>query len=242
VIASVDSLALGVHLHASLTVELGQAVEVNLGSLDDLDLAHMAILDGVDWLGSLYDISSDAIGQKLLDELWDIGVADIGDDDLGHLLSDLLDLLRLSVRGLLDLALVGLLGESGDEHSNVVVVGGLDIYRASDHGLPLFDHRANLVACEAHAVEVQDAVLALDILAHEFELSEASSVVVEVGLVAVEHSALEAIGGHSVTGGSGDEGLTDLSDLEHRRGFDVIPILLGEWIDDLLLTALFATL
>lgn len=124
----------------------------------------------------------------------------------------------------------------------MVVVGGFDIDLAFDHGLPLLDHGADLVAGELHTVEVEHAVLALNILADEFELSVAGTVLLKVGLVAVEHSTLEAVGGDLVTDGSGDEGLADLSDLEHIWGLDIIPVLLGEWIDDLLLTTLLASL
>jgi len=242
VVTSVNSLALGVGLDTSLAVKLGQTVKVYLGLLDYLDLADVAVLDGVDWLSSLDDVSGDAVGQEFLDKLWDVSVGDLTDDNLGHLLSDLLDLLGLSVGGLLDLTVVSSLGESGDENSKVVVVGGFDIDLASDHSLPFLDHGADLVSGEAHAVEVENAVLALDVFADEFELSESSSVIAKISLVAVEDSALESISGNLVTDGSGNEGLADLSDLEHSRGFDVIPILLGERVDDLLLSSLFAPL
>jgi len=242
VVASVDSLALGVDLDAGLAVEFGQSVEVELRLLDHLDLAHVAILDGVDWLGSLDNIGGDAVWEELLDELWHVAVGDLSRNDLGHLLSDLLDLLRLGVGGLLHLLLALLLGESGHEHSDVVVVGGLGVDVALDHGLPLLDHRAHLVSREAHAVEVQDAVLALNVLAHQLELAESGAVVVQVGLVAIVDATLEAIGGDLVTDGSGDEGLADLSHLEDGWRLDVVPVLLGEWVDDLLLTALFGAL
>jgi len=242
VVTAVDSLAFSVDLDAGLAVEFSQSVEVELWLLDHLDLADVAILNWVDWLSGLDDIGGDAVWEKLLDELWHVAVGDLSRDDLGHLLSDLLDLLRLSVRGLLDLLLALFLGESGHEDSDVVVVGGLGVDVALDHSLPLLDHRAHLVAREAHAVEVQDTVLALDVLAHELELAESGSVVVQVGLVAVVDATFEAISGDLVTDGSGDEGLADLSYLEDGWRLDVIPILLGEWVDDLLLTSLFGAL
>jgi len=242
VVASVDAFALCVNLYAGLAVKFGQSVKVELRLLDYLDLANMAILDGVDWLSCLDDIGGDTVWQKLFDELWDVAVADLSRDDFGHLFADLLDLLRLSVGGLFDLLLSLLLGESDDEHSDVVVVGGFGVDVALDHGLPFLDHRAHLVARERHTVEVEDAVLALHVLAHELELAESGAVLVQVGLVAVEDSALETVGGDLVTDGSGDKSLSDLSDLEHSWRLDVIPVLLGEWVDDLLLTSLFGSL
>ena len=43
-----------------------------------------------------------------------------------------------------------------------------------DEGLPLLDHGPELVGGQVHAVEVGQAVLALDILAQELELLEGS--------------------------------------------------------------------
>lgn len=65
------------------------------------------------------------------------------------------------------------------------------------------------------------------------------AVVVEVGLVAVVDSSFESIGGHFVTGGSGDQGMSDVPDFEDGWGFDGIPIFFGEWVDDLLLASFF---
>jgi len=238
VVTSVDSLALGVNLDASLAVELGQSVKVQLWLLDNLDLAHVAVLNWVDWHGSLGDIAGDAVWEELLDELWDVAVGDLLGNDLGHLLSDLLDLLALGVGGLLDLVVGLLLGEGDDEHSEVVVVGGLGVDGAFDHGLPFFDHAAHLVSGEGHTVEVQDAVFALDIFADEFEFSVSLTVVVEVGLVAVVDSTFKSVSGDLVTDGSGDQGVADVSDFEDGWGFDGVPIFFGEWVDDLLLTSL----
>jgi hypothetical protein len=53
-----------------------------------------------------------------------------------------------------------------------VSVGGLDVSVSLDQGLPLLDHRPQLVRREVHAVEVGQAVLALNILAQKLELLE----------------------------------------------------------------------
>jgi len=217
-------------------------VEVQFWLLDDLDLADVAVFNWVDWHSGLGDIRGDAVWQQFLDQFWNITVGDLFADDFGHLLSDLFDLLALGVGGLLYLTLGSLFGEGNDENSKMVVISGLGIDLAFDHGLPLLNHTTGLVSGEVHTVEVEHAVLTLDIFAHQFELSEAGSIVLEVGLVAVEHSALKTVGGDLVTDGSGDQGLADLSDLEHTWSFDVIPVLLGEGVDDLLLTSLLGAL
>jgi len=223
-------------------VKFGQSVEIELRLLDDLDLADVAVLNRVDWHSGFGDVACNGVWEEFLDQLWDVAVGDLLGDDFGHLLSDLFDLLGLGVGGLFDLTLGLLLGESNNEHSQVVAVGGFGVNGALDQGLPFFDHTADLVSGERHTVEVQDAVLALDIFADELEFSVALTVVVEVGLVAVVDSTFESVSGHLVTGGSGDQGVSDVPDLEDGWGFDLVPIFLGEWVDDLLLSSLFGAL
>jgi len=216
-------------------------VEVEFWLFDDLDFGDVAVLDWVDWHSCFGDITSNAVWQEFLDQLWDVTVRNLFGDDFSHLLSDLFDLLGLGVGGLFDLSVGLLFGESDDEHSEVVVVGGFSVDGAFDHGLPFFDHAAHLVSGEGHTVEVQDAVFALDILADEFEFSVALTVVVEVGLVAVVDSTFKSVSGDLVTDGSGDQGVADVSDFEDGWGFDGVPVLFGEWVDDLLFTSLFGS-
>jgi len=216
-------------------------VEVEFRLFDDLDFGDVAVLDWVDWHSCFGDITSNAVWQEFLDQLWDVTVRNLFGDDFSHLLSDLFDLLGLGVGGLFDLSVGLLFGESDDEHSEVVVVGGFSVDGAFDHGLPFFDHSAHLVSGERHTVEVQDAVFALDVFADELEFSVALAVVVEVGLVAVVNSTFKSISGDLVTDGSGDQSVADVSDLEDGWGFDGVPIFFGEWVDDLLLTSLFGS-
>jgi len=239
VVTSVDSFAFGVDFDAGLTVKFGQSVEVEFWLLDDLDFADVAVLDWVDWHGGLGDVRRDAVWQEFFDQLWHVAVGDLFADDFGHLLSDLFDLLALGISGLLDLTIALFFSESDNKNSKVVVVGGLGVNSALDHSLPFFDHAAHLVPGQRHTVEVQDTVLSLNILAYEFEFSVSLSVVVQIGLVTVVNSAFESVGGDLVTDGSGDEGVADVSDLEYGWRFDGVPVLFGEWVDDLLFTALF---
>jgi len=241
VVTSVYSFAFGVDFNASLTVQFSQSVKVQFWLLDNLDFADVAVFDWVDWHGSFGDVRGDAVWEEFLDQLWNVTVGDLFRDDFGHLLSDLFDLLALGVGGLFDLALALFFGESNDEHSEVVVVGGFGIDGALDHSLPFFDHTAHLVSGERHTVEVQDAVFALDIFADEFEFSVSLAVIVKVGLVTVVNSTFESISGDLVTDGSCDQSVTDVSDFEDGWGFDGVPVLFGEWVDDLLLTSFFGS-
>ena len=71
----------------------------------------------------------------------------------------------------------------------------------------------------------------LDLLADELELPEAPLSVVlvlEVGQRDLVHAALKTIGCNLGSLGSVDEGLADLTDLEHGGGLDIIPGERGE--------------
>jgi len=215
-------------------------MEVELGLLDHLDLGNAAVLDWIDGVGCFRDVSSNRIRKEFLDKFRDVAVGNLSGDDLGHSLSDLFDLLRLSVSGFFHLVSLSLLlGESGDKHSQMIVVGGFNINVALDSRLPFLDHRAHLVTGQAHTVEVEHAVLALNIFADELEFSVTSAVLVQVGLVAVVNATFETVSGDLVTDGFGDESLANLAGFEDGRRTDIVPIFFGEWVDDLLLTALF---
>jgi hypothetical protein len=92
-------------------------------------------------------------------------------NDLGHLLSDSSDLRGGGIGGLLDL--VGsALGEGNGEQAEEVVVSGLDCDIGLNQRLPLSDERSQLVGCEIETVEVGEAVLSLDLIDPELDLSE----------------------------------------------------------------------
>ena len=107
-------------------MELEELAEVELGGLEDLDLADKDVTEGVDRLARLLNLSSNDLGDELLDELLQVAGRGLGDHDLEHLLADLADLSSLSVGGLLDLV-DALLGEGNGEEAEQVTVGGLDI-------------------------------------------------------------------------------------------------------------------
>ena len=62
-----------------------------------------------------------------------------------------------------------------------------------DNYLPLLDHGAHLVTSQVHAVEVGEAVLALNILGDELELAEGYLIVLQVSKAHLEHTALKTI-------------------------------------------------
>lgn len=87
-------------------------------------LAHANVVEGVDVLGSLLNLSANAVGKELLDELVKVRLGHLLLNDLDHALADHADLTRLRVAGDAVLALLRA-SEADDEHAESVAVGGL---------------------------------------------------------------------------------------------------------------------
>lgn len=134
-------------------------------------------------------------------------------DDLGHLLADGADLGRASIGSLLNL--VGAtLGEGNGEQTDEVVVSGLHGDVGLNERLPLADEGAQLVGSEVQAVEVGQAVLALDLIDAELDLAEGVVLIVlQVSEGDLEDTALERVVGVLQTAGTVDEGLADTLDI-----------------------------
>ena len=201
----------GTHLLAGLVgvglaVEVKESTEVELGRLEELDLADVDVLERVDALGGLLDL---AAGDELLGKLGEGAAAGLTLHDVGHLLADLSDLRAAGVCGLLDLVGASL-GEGDAEQTEEVVVGGLDDDVGLDQGLPLADERAQLVRGEIETVEVGQAVLALDLVDSQADLAErVVLILLEIGERNLEDTALESVVGVLETGGAVDQGLAD---------------------------------
>ena len=130
-------------------------------------------------------------------------------NDLGHLLADGTDLRRAGVGGLLDLVGASL-GEGDGEQTEEVVVSGLHGDIGLNQGLPLADKGTELVGGEVQAVEVGQAVLALNLVDTELDLAEGVVLIVlEVGEGDLEDTALEGVVGVLQTAGAVDKSLAD---------------------------------
>ena len=225
--------AVAVHVH--------EAGEVKLGGLDDLHLADEHVLHGEGALNGLDDLLGNAASDQLLEELLHVALVHLLGDGVHEGLADGADLRALCVRGLLDL--VGLLlGEANAEHAHGVAVSGLDVNVCLDQGLELADERAQLVAGEVHAVEVAQHSGTLHLLADQADLAESGvlCLLVQVSQGDLEHAALELLRGDLGANGLGHRRLAAQAVLEDGGHLDVIPVLLGEGVDDLLLGALAA--
>lgn len=167
------------------------------------------VLEGVDALAGLLDLPADHLGDQLRRKLLESAGSSLALDDLDHLFPDSTDLRRGGVCGLLDL--VGpALGEGNGEQTEQVFVGGLDGDVGLDQGLPLSYEGSQLVGGEVQAVEVGQAVLALDLVHPQLNLAEGMVLVLlQIGERDLDDPALQGIVRVLETGRSVDEGLTN---------------------------------
>lgn len=167
------------------------------------------VLEGVDALGALLDLTADNLWDQLGGKLAEGAALCLTRHDIGHLLADCSDLRRSCVCGLLDLVWPPL-GEGNAEKTEEVVVGSLDHDVGLDEGLPLADERAQLVGGEVETVEVGQAVLALDLVDAQLDLAESVVLILlEIGEGDLEDAALECVVGVLETSGAVHEGLAD---------------------------------
>ncbi|GBE59560.1 40S ribosomal protein S3aE, putative [Babesia ovata] len=177
----------GVYLH-----ELG---EVEFGLLEYLDLPDKDVLQREHSLAGLLDFLANGLRDDLLHNLPQRGSGGLTLHDLDHLASDDSGLRRPDVAGALQLAGAPL-GVADAEHPEGVAVSGLDIGVGLNKGVVLPDQRAKLVAGDARAVEVGEAVPALHILTAELDLAVSLVLIsVEVGERNIEDTALQTIDG-----------------------------------------------
>jgi hypothetical protein len=132
-----------------------------------------------------------------------------------------------------------LLGEGNAEHADNVSVGGTAVNVGLDDGLLLLDEGAKLVTGHVHTVEVEETVVSLNILDTKLDLAVRHGfVVVQVGKGELNDTALKVIRGDLGTLGLGDDGLAAVLLGEDGRGDELVPFLLEEGVDGLLLGAL----
>lgn len=171
--------------------ELG---EIELGLLEDLDLADEDVLKGED-LGAVFgDLLGDLVGEELFEEFLKSALLDLSHHNLHHLGAELMFVGALGVASSLNLVLVAS-GEGNGESSNEVAVGGLGLNEGLDDGVPLLDEGGKLVAGDVHTLEVGEAVEAFDFLDLDLDLSPGGlvSVVVELTERNGEDTAAEGV-------------------------------------------------
>ena len=211
---------------------------IELGLLDNLHLADVAILDGEDGRGLTLDLLSGSSGDESLNESLKVTLSGQGGHGVDHLGADSADLGRLGVTGLLEL-IVLLLGEGDAEHTDDVTVGGTSINVGLNDGLLLLDEGAKLVTGHVHAVEVEETVVSLNILDTKLDLTVRHGlVVIEIGKGELDNTSLQSLRSNLGTLGLGDDGLSALLLGKDGGSDELVPLLLEEGVDDLLLSAL----
>merc|ERR1719370_2357618 len=228
---------------AALAVHIHQLVEVKAGPLHHLHLPDVHVVEGIDSLASLLNITGNGVRDQLVDDVLQVGGGHLAADDVDHLFANVSHLPSLGVGSLLGGQLL-LACESNAEDPEGVAISGLDVAVGLDQGLPLLHHGPQLVGGQAHAVEVGQAVLALNFLAHKLDLSERPLgiiLVLQISKRDLVDAALETIGGNPCTSGPVHQSLANLADFEEGGSLDVIPVLPGEGVHNLLLGSLLAS-
>mmetsp|Transcript_19323 Transcript_19323/g.46682 ORF Transcript_19323/g.46682 Transcript_19323/m.46682 type:complete len:224 (-) Transcript_19323:186-857(-) len=175
-------------------VQLSQPLQVEFGFLEDLDFADEDVLEGEDGLAGLLDLLADRLGDEFPDKVPELHFAGLTGHDLDHLPPDLPNLRRTRIARRLGLIRPPV-SESDAEHAQEVSVGSLDVDVGLDERVPLAHQAADLVAGEIHAVEIRQAVLALDFLAAELHLAEGHilRVGVEVSQGDLKHATTQTV-------------------------------------------------
>ena len=217
---------------------LHERSDVELGLLDHLDLTDVAVLDGEDAGRLPHDLVAGRARDESFDEGLEVSLACEGRHSRDHLGADAALLGGLGVASLLELVVL-LLREGNAEHADDVPVGRPGVDVGLDDGLLLLDEGAELVTGHVHAVEVEEAVESLDILDTKLDLAVGGGLIlVEVAEGKLDNSALETLRGDLLSLSSGDDGLSALLLAEDGRCDELVPILLQEGVDSLLLRAL----
>ena len=128
---------------------------------------------------------------------------------------------RGSICCLLDLVRSSL-GKRDGEKPQKVVIGGLYDDIGLNEGLPLAYERAELIGSEVEAVEVGQAVLALNLIHTKLDFAERMVLILlEIGERNLEYSAFQRIVCVFETSGTVDEGFPDAAE-----GFKLVKVSL----------------
>mmetsp|Transcript_4555 Transcript_4555/g.6925 ORF Transcript_4555/g.6925 Transcript_4555/m.6925 type:complete len:208 (+) Transcript_4555:159-782(+) len=205
---------------------LHESGNVEFWLLQNLDFANVTLLDRENFVGRLFNILSTVSTDEGIDESLEISFISKLGHVFYHLCSDSTNLSRLGVTSLLDLLTV-LGGEGNAEHSNNVSVGSFNINIGFDDGLTLLDETADLVPGHIHTVEVGETVVSLNVLDTELDLTVTNIIVVlEIGEGDLDNTSLKSVRGNLLTGGFGDDSLSEVLGLEHGRGLESVPFFL----------------
>jgi hypothetical protein len=214
---------------------------IELGLLQNLHLADVAILDGEDGRCLTSDLVANGSRDKLLHEGLEVSLGSQFIHNADHLSTDRSDLCRLGVACILDLVVLRA-SEGNTEHADDVTISCPTVDISFNNRLLLSDQTAQLVAGHIHTVKVGKAIETLNILDTKSDLSESQSLVlVQVGEANLDNSALQTIRCNLSSSCLGNEGLAAVLDSKDRRRNELVPFFLEEGVN-CLFTATLLTL
>jgi len=214
-------------------VPFHQFGNIKLGLLEDLDLSDVAVLDGEDRAALLGDLFSNGSRDELLDKRLEVSLGSKLGHVGNHLGADCSALSGLGVAGGRDLVVLGS-RESNAKETDSVSVRGAAVNIGLNDGLLLSDQRAKLVTGHVHAVEVQQAVVSLNILDTEPDLAVGKGLVLlEIGERNLDDTSLEVVRSDLGTLGLGNQGLSGILLGKDGGSDELVPFLLEEGIDGL---------
>jgi len=220
-------------------VPLHKFRDIEFGFLQDLDFPDEAILNGEDAGTLLGNVVSNGRTDEFLDETLEVSLGSEFGHDGCHFGSNGTTLGGFGVARGRDLVVLGP-SEGDAKETDDVAVGCSAIHVGFNDGLLLSDEGAELVAGHVHAVEVQQAVVSLDVFDAELDFAVRQGfVLLEVRQGDFDHTALQVLRGNLGSLSLGDEGLAAVLDAEDGRGDQLVPFLLGEGIDGLFTATLF---
>lgn len=169
------------------------------------------ILQGINALGRLFNLTADDLRNQLRGKLSQRAVGSLALHDLGHLLANRTDLRRASIGGFLDLVRPSLREGNGKE-ADKVVISSLQSYIGLDEGLPLSNKGAQLVGCEVQAMEIGKAVLPLDLIDTKLDFAESMVLIVlQIGEGRLKDTASKGVVCILQTAGTVDDRLSNTS-------------------------------
>jgi hypothetical protein len=221
-------------------VPLHKFCDIELGLLQHLHLADVTILDGEDGGSFPGDLVSNRSGDELLDQRLQVTFCSHLGHGGNHLCTDSSLLCGLGIACALDLVVLRSC-ERNAEHTDQVSISCLDVHVSFNDRLLLADQTAKLITGHVHAVEVQQAVVSLNILDAQLNLSESQGfILVQVSEAELKHSSLEVVRGNLGTLCFGNESLPAVLDGKDRGSNQFVPLLLQEGINSLLAASLLA--
>jgi len=229
---------IGTDVCSVIRVPLHQCSDIKFGLLDHLDLTNVAVLDGEDARCFPLDLLSGGACNQRLDQGLEISLPSQGGHGGDHLLADGSDLRRFGITRFLQLVIL-FFREGNAKHAHDISIGRPSVNIALNDTLLLLDQRAKLVASHVHAMEVKKTVVPLHVLDTELHLAIAHGlVVVEVSKGELNDAALESIRSDFGSLGFGDDGLAAFFGGEDGGSNELVPLLLEEGVNCLLLSPL----